>query len=160
DVHLDLDDPRDPGPPRLPRRRLRDRAARLHRRGARGRQRTPPRARARPGQARAPPGGARGGGGGGGLPAPRRGAPPLRPGGVTRHERLRRGLEERGCDCAILVGPDHAVHLASYSRFLSAATAVVVGDDGARTLVVPRYELAAAEGHADRVVAYGEEGFL
>jgi Xaa-Pro aminopeptidase len=52
------------------------------------------------------------------------------------------------------------VHLASYSRYLSSATAVVLGDDGRRTLVVPRYELEAASGHADAVVAYGDEGFL
>jgi Xaa-Pro aminopeptidase len=81
---------------------------------------------------------------------------------LTRYERLRRGLDERGCDCAILVGPSHAVHLASYSRYLSSATAVVVADDGRRMLVVPRYELAAAEEHAgaDAVIAYGSDDFL
>ena len=36
DVHVELDDPRDPGSPRFPRRRLRDAAARLHGRHARG----------------------------------------------------------------------------------------------------------------------------
>jgi Xaa-Pro aminopeptidase len=79
---------------------------------------------------------------------------------LTRHERLRRGLAERGCTCAVLVGPEHAVHLASYSRYLSGATAVVLAEDGTTTLVVPRYELEAAFGHADAVVAYGDEGFL
>jgi Xaa-Pro aminopeptidase len=81
----------------------------------------------------------------------------------SRFERLRRGLDERGADSAILVGPSHAVHLASYSRYLSSATAVVVmADDWRRTLVVPRYELAAAEEHAgaNRVVAYGSDDFL
>ena len=81
---------------------------------------------------------------------------------MTRYDRLRGGLDERGCDCAILVGPSHAVHLASYNRYLSSATAVVVGSDGMRTVVVPRYELAAAEEHAraDAVVAYGSDDFL
>ena len=79
---------------------------------------------------------------------------------MTRYERLRRGLDERGCACAVLVGPSHAVHLASYSRYLSSATAVVVGEDDRRTLVVPCYEREAASGHADAVVTYGDDGFL
>ncbi len=81
---------------------------------------------------------------------------------MNRYEQLRRGLDERGCGSAVLAGPAHAVHLASYSRYLSSATAVVVGGDGRRTLVVPRYELAAAEEHAkaDEVVAYGADDFL
>jgi Xaa-Pro aminopeptidase len=79
---------------------------------------------------------------------------------LTRHERLRRGLDEQGCACAVLIGPAHAVHFASYSRSHSSATAVVVAEDGRRTLVVPRYELEAASGHADAVLAYGEDGFL
>jgi Xaa-Pro aminopeptidase len=52
------------------------------------------------------------------------------------------------------------VHLVSYSRYLSSATAVVVADDGTRTLVVPRYELEAASEQADAVLAYGDDGFL
>jgi Xaa-Pro aminopeptidase len=79
---------------------------------------------------------------------------------LTRYERLRRGLDERVCACAVLVGPGHATHLASYSRHLSSATAVVVSDDGTRTLVVPRYELEAASEHADAILAYGDDGFL
>lgn len=79
---------------------------------------------------------------------------------MNRHERLRRGLADRGCACAVLVGPEHAVHLASYSRYLSSATAVVVAADGTRTLVVPRYELAAASEDVDEVLAYGGDGFL
>jgi Xaa-Pro aminopeptidase len=79
---------------------------------------------------------------------------------LTRYERLRQGLAERGCSCAVLVGPGHAMHLAAYGRYLSSATAVVLDDDGTRTLVVPRYELEAASRHADAVVAYGDDGFL
>jgi Xaa-Pro aminopeptidase len=79
---------------------------------------------------------------------------------LTRHERFREGLAQRDCRSAVLVGPGHAVHLAGYSRYLSSATAVVLSDDGTCTLVVPRYELEAASGHADAVVAYGDDGFL
>jgi Xaa-Pro aminopeptidase len=79
---------------------------------------------------------------------------------LTRYERFREGLAQRDCRSAVLVGPSHAVHLAGYSRYLSSATAVVVADDGTCTLVVPRYELEAASGHADAVVAYGDDGFL
>jgi len=60
---------------------------------------------------------------------------------LIRYERLRRGLEA----CAILVGSAHAVHLAGYTRYLSGPVALVATVDGRRTLVVPRYELAAAE---------------
>ena len=79
---------------------------------------------------------------------------------MTRYERLREGLAQRGCSCAVLVGPAHAAHLAAYARYLSSATAVVLAEDGTRTLVVPRYELEAARGHADAVIAYGDDGFL
>ena len=56
DVHVELDDPRDPGPPGFPRRRLRDRAARLRGWNARGLGGARARARGRPRQARALPG--------------------------------------------------------------------------------------------------------
>lgn len=79
---------------------------------------------------------------------------------MTRYERLRRGLDERGCACAVLVGPDHATHVASYSRYLSSATAVVVAADDARTLIVPRHELEAASRHADAVLGFGDDDFL
>ena len=79
---------------------------------------------------------------------------------MTRYERFREGLAQRDCRSAVLVGPSHAVHLAGYSRYLSSATAVVLAEDGTCTLVVPRYELEAAAGHADAVVAYGDDGFL
>lgn len=81
---------------------------------------------------------------------------------MSRHARLRRALDELGCASAVLAGPVHTVHLAGYSRYLSSATAVVVSEDGSRTLVVPLYELAAAEAQssADAVVAYGDADFL
>ena len=79
---------------------------------------------------------------------------------MTRYERLRRGLDERGCACAVLVGPAHATHLASYSRYLSSATGVVVAADDTRTLVVPHYELEAASKAPVSVIAYGDTDFL
>jgi Xaa-Pro aminopeptidase len=80
----------------------------------------------------------------------------------NRHERLRRGLEERGCDAAILVGTDHVMHLTGYGRYLSTGALAVVASDGELTLVVPRHELSAAEAEADadEVVAYGSDDFL
>jgi Xaa-Pro aminopeptidase len=80
----------------------------------------------------------------------------------SRHERLRRGLDERGCDAAILVGTDHVMHLTGYGRYLSTGALAVVACDGELTLVVPRHELSAAEAEADadEVVAYGSDDFL
>ena len=81
---------------------------------------------------------------------------------LTRHERLRDGLAERGCSSAILVGSAHAIHLGGYSRYLGGPAAVVVDAEAKRTLVVPRYELEAAEESAqvDDVVGYGAADFL
>jgi Xaa-Pro aminopeptidase len=81
---------------------------------------------------------------------------------ASRHERLRDGFAERGCSSAILAGQAHAVHLAGYSRYLGGPAAVVVDAEAKRTLVVPRYELEAAEAsaRADDVVGYGAADFL
>ena len=79
-----------------------------------------------------------------------------------RHERLRRALAERDCDGAILVGQANAAHFAGYQRYLSGGALALVFVDGRRTLVVPRYEVAAAEesSTADDVHGYGSEDFL
>ncbi len=80
----------------------------------------------------------------------------------SRFERLAAGLTARGCEAAILVGPDHAIHIAGYQRYLSGLVAVVVDGSGRRTLVVPRYEVDAAEAtsSADAVIGYGSRDFL
>jgi Xaa-Pro aminopeptidase len=80
----------------------------------------------------------------------------------SRYQRLRAGLEARACDAAVLVGSSHTIHLAGYSRYLGGLAAVVFGADSKRTLVVPRYELEAAEetANADEVVGYGAADFL
>lgn len=81
---------------------------------------------------------------------------------TRRHERLRDGFAKRGCSSAILIGSAHAIHLAGYSRYLGGPAAVVVDAEAKRTLVVPRYELEAAEesAQADDVVGYGAADFL
>jgi Xaa-Pro dipeptidase len=80
---------------------------------------------------------------------------------LTRWERLAHGLERLGCSAALLVGTDHAVHLARYARLYSGPVALVMDRDGARTLVVPVYELDVARERAgvERVVGYGEPQF-
>ena len=81
---------------------------------------------------------------------------------APRHERLRDGFAELGCSSAILSGSAHAIHLAGYSRYLGGPAAVVVDAEAKRTLIVPRYELEAAEesAQADDVVGYGAADFL
>jgi Xaa-Pro aminopeptidase len=80
----------------------------------------------------------------------------------SRFERLREGLEERGCRAAILVGPRCAIQFAGYSRYLGGLAAVVFEEGSRRTLVVPRCELSAAEetAAADEIVGYGSSDFL
>lgn len=79
-----------------------------------------------------------------------------------RVRRLRALLDERDCSHAVIAGTDHVVHLSGYSRYLGAPAAVVVGPDAKRTLVVARFELAAAEAEAevDSIVPYGADDFL
>ena len=81
---------------------------------------------------------------------------------LPRQQRLLDGLAERGCSSAILVGSAHAIHLTGYCRYLGGPAAVVVDADAKRTLVVPRYELGAAEETAEAEVAvgYGASDFL
>ena len=88
------------------------------------------------------------------------------PGGLasppSRVRRFRAILDERDCSHAVVSGADHVLHLSGYTRFLGAPSAVVIGPDAERTLVVARYELAAAEAGADveAIVTYGGEDFL
>jgi Xaa-Pro dipeptidase len=79
-----------------------------------------------------------------------------------RVHRLRALLDERDCSHAIVVGTDHVLHLGGYIRYLGAPGAVIIGPDAERSLVVARFELAAAEAEAevDSVVAYGQDDLL
>ena len=68
----------------------------------------------------------------------------------TRLERLTAWLEESGLDCAVLFGADHVTHFTGYARYFGGASAVVVGRDGSRTLVVALDEAPIATGALGR----------
>jgi Xaa-Pro dipeptidase len=79
-----------------------------------------------------------------------------------RLHRLRAILDARDCTHCVAAGVDHAVHLTGYFRYMGAPTAVVIGPNEERTLVVARFELPAAEegAEADAVVGYGSDDLL
>jgi Xaa-Pro dipeptidase len=79
----------------------------------------------------------------------------------ARHARLLDALARERCAAALLVGPQHAAHLAGYSRVYSGPLALLILADGRSTLLAPRYEVDAATAHArvDGVEGYGGEGF-
>ena len=70
-------------------------------------------------------------------------------------------MDANGVDALVAARPDLVTWLAGYSRYYGGLSAVVVGRDGERVLVVARDEVAVAEqlSDADRVVGYGERGF-
>src|SRR5437879_9520454 len=78
-----------------------------------------------------------------------------------RLERLRSWMEEDGLDCAVVFGADHVNHLCGYWRYYGGPSALAIGRDGERTLVVMRDEARIARelAAADEVLGYGERGF-
>ena len=78
-----------------------------------------------------------------------------------RLERLRTWAEAEGVDCTVVFGADHINHLAGYWRYYGGPSALVIGPDGERTLVVMRDEarIASENSSADQVLGYGERGF-
>ena len=80
---------------------------------------------------------------------------------LHRLERLRAWLDDERLDCAVLFGTDHVTHLCGYARYFGGPSALVVGRDGERTLVVMLDEARVARdlSDADGVVGYGERGF-
>jgi Xaa-Pro aminopeptidase len=80
---------------------------------------------------------------------------------ASRHERLRAGLAERGCEVAVLIGPSFAAHLVGYQRVWSGPIALVVSVEGDTTAIVPRYEVDAATRlmPVAAVLPYGAPGF-
>jgi len=78
-----------------------------------------------------------------------------------RLERLRTWMQSEGVDCTVVFGPDHVTHLTGYSRYFGGPSALVVGADGERTLVVMLDEvrIARESAAADQVVGYGQRGF-
>lgn len=70
-------------------------------------------------------------------------------------------MEDERVDGSVVAGPDAVNHLCGYWRYYGGPSALVIGRDGARTLVVMRDEAAIARelSEADEVVGYGERGF-
>jgi Xaa-Pro dipeptidase len=78
-----------------------------------------------------------------------------------RLERLRAWMEEERVDCAVVFGADNVNHLCGYWRVFGGVSALVVGRDGERTLVLMVDEAPIAEelSSADEVIGFGERGF-
>lgn len=78
-----------------------------------------------------------------------------------RLERLRAWMEEETLDCTVVFGADNVNHLCGYWRYFGGPSALVVGRDGERTLVVMRNEaeIASELASADEVIGFGERGF-
>ena len=78
-----------------------------------------------------------------------------------RHHRVTDWMAANGVDALVAARADLVTWLAGYSRYYGGLSAVVIGRDGERVLVVARDEVAVAEklSDADRVIGYGERGF-
>ena len=78
-----------------------------------------------------------------------------------RLERLRGWMEDEKIDCTIVFGIDNVNHLCGYWRYFGGPSALVIGRDGERTLVVMLDEAPIAEklSAADQVLGFGERGF-
>ena len=78
-----------------------------------------------------------------------------------RLERLQHWMAAEGIDCAIALGADNVNHLCGYWRYFGGPSALIVGADGERTLIVMRDEvpIATTLSDADEVLGYGERGF-
>ncbi len=78
-----------------------------------------------------------------------------------RLERLQHWMAAETVDCAVVFGTDNVNHLCGYWRYFGGPSALVIGSDGERTLVVMRDEvpIARALSDADQVLGYGERGF-
>ena len=61
-----------------------------------------------------------------------------------RLERLQHWMAAEGLDCAIALGADNVNHLCGYWRYFGGPSALVVGADGERTLIVMRDEVPIA----------------
>ena len=78
-----------------------------------------------------------------------------------RLERLRAWMADERVDATVVVGADNVNHLCGYWRYYGGPSALIVGPDGERTLVVMRDEVPIADSlsEADEVAGYGERGF-
>lgn len=78
-----------------------------------------------------------------------------------RLERLRAWMKDEKLDCTVVFGADNVNHLCGYWRYFGGPSALVVGRDGERTLVVMLDETRIARelASADEVIGFGERGF-
>ena len=78
-----------------------------------------------------------------------------------RRDRLCGWMRSEDVPCTVLFGADHVAHLTGYARYFGGPSALVVGVDGRRVLVVMQDEAPVArEGSsADEVIGFGERGF-
>ncbi len=78
-----------------------------------------------------------------------------------RLERLRTWMDDEKLDCTVVFGTDNVNHLCGYWRYFGGPSALVVGRDGERTLVVMLDEarIASELSSADEVIGFGERGF-
>jgi Xaa-Pro aminopeptidase len=78
-----------------------------------------------------------------------------------RHDRVTDWMAANGVGALVAVRADLVAWLTGYSRYYGGLSAVVVGGDGERVLVVPRDEVTVARqlSDADQVIGYGERGF-
>ncbi len=78
-----------------------------------------------------------------------------------RLDRLRAWMKDEQIDCTVLFGADNVNHLSGYWRYYGGPSALVVGREGDRTLIVMADEvpIASASADADQVLGYGERGF-
>jgi Xaa-Pro aminopeptidase len=70
-------------------------------------------------------------------------------------------MDDEKVDCTVVFGIDNVNHLGGYWRYFGGPSALVVGRDGERTLVVMLDEAPIAEklSDADQVLGFGERGF-
>lgn len=80
---------------------------------------------------------------------------------VPRLERLRQWMDDERVDSTIVFGADNVNHLCGYWRYFGGPSALVIGRDGERTLVVmlDEAEVARELSSADEVIGFGERGF-
>src|SRR5437868_12831708 len=78
-----------------------------------------------------------------------------------RRDRLCGWMRSEHVPWTVLFGADHVAHLTGYARYFGGPSAVVVGVDGRRVLVVMQDEapVARSRSSADEVIGFGERGF-
>lgn len=78
-----------------------------------------------------------------------------------RLARLQEWMRTENLDCTVVFGADNVNHLCGYWRYFGGPSALVIGRDGERSLVVMLDEAQVARelSAADEVIGFGERGF-